>query len=58
MYCTELDIRHLIFYLSADRVPFTVLFASDNWEWDGLGTTTECDGTDVGFRLSYEVRKS
>merc|ERR1712038_264627 len=35
-----------------DRLPFTVLFASDNYEW--AGAAMECAMPNVGFSLQYE----
>ena len=39
------------FYTIASRIPFTIMFASDNWEWDA---DMECMTPDTGFRLQYE----
>ena len=38
---------------SADRLPFTVLFASDNYEWADAAIG-ECGMPNVGFSLQYE----
>ena len=37
--------------ICTDRIPFTIMFASDNWEWDA---DMECMTPDTGFRLQYE----
>ena len=40
---------------SCFRVPFTIMFASDNWEWAAGEDCMQMDIAQVGFKLRYEV---